>query len=112
MAALQKGRADESHPSLFCHPAPFSPATPSQVTGREIVREIKFTENPTRGRDIRSQILAASAQGSGNKLSEAEQKKALLLADLLDKLLVFDPARRLTAAAALKHAFITLVDLA
>lgn len=66
-----------------------------------MIREVKFTAEPQPGKDVRSQLLGAG------KLSEAEGRKVALLADLLDKLLVLDPTRRLTPAAALKHPFVT-----
>ena len=82
----------------------FLAADKDRVTGCDIVREVKFGADPLPGRDIKAQVFAAG--GGSSRLSDAEQRKALLLADLLDKLLTIDPARRLSAAAALKHGFI------
>ena len=59
-----------------------------KVSGREIVRTIKFEQRPTVGKDL-------------TKLPEAEAKKALQLADLLEKALMLDPSKRLTPSQAL-----------
>jgi serine/threonine-protein kinase PRP4 len=69
-----------------------------RVSGREIVRLIKFQEKPLPGKDLRSMLMPV-------KLPEAEARKVLQLADLLDKSLTLDPSKRLTPSQALKHPF-------
>jgi len=72
-----------------------------QVTQREIVRIIKFEQRPVPGKDIRSQLMP-------NKMPESETRKVLMLADLLEKTLMLDPAKRLRPSEALKHPFCDL----
>jgi len=69
-----------------------------RVTGREIVRIIKFEQRPSLGKDLKSMLMPT-------KLPEAEARKVLQLADLLDKALMLDPAKRLRPSEALKHPF-------
>ena len=69
-----------------------------KVSGREIVRTIKFEQRPIPGRDLRTLCMPT-------KLPETEAKKALQLADLLEKALMLDPGKRLTPSQALKHPF-------
>jgi len=71
------------------------------VTQREIIRTIKFEQRPTPGKDIRTQMMPT-------KLPEAEARKVLMLADLLEKTLMLDPAKRLRPSEALKHPFCDL----
>ncbi|KAL1495496.1 hypothetical protein AB1Y20_016861 [Prymnesium parvum] len=72
-----------------------------KVTQREIVRIIKFEQRPVPGKDIRSQLMP-------NKMPESETRKVLMLADLLEKTLMLDPAKRLRPSEALKHPFCDL----
>ena len=69
-----------------------------KVSGREIVRVIKFEQRPVGGKDLKSQCLP-------NKLPEAETRKVLALVDLLEKTLMLDPAKRCGPSDALKHPF-------
>jgi len=69
-----------------------------RVSGREIQRTIKFEQRPLPGKDLRSLLMPT-------KLPEAEARKVIQLADLLDKALMLDPAKRLTPSQALKHPF-------
>ena len=72
-----------------------------KVTNREITRLIKFEQRPVAGKDLRSLLMPT-------KLPEAETRKILMLADLLEKTLMLDPSKRLTPAQALKHPFCDL----
>ena len=72
-----------------------------RVTGREVIRLIKFEQRPTLGHDLRSLLMPT-------KLPEADAKKALMLANLLEATLTLDPSKRMTAAQALKHPFCDL----
>merc|ERR1719440_2023512 len=72
-----------------------------RVSGREIQRIIKFVERPLPGKDLRSLLMPT-------KLPEAEARKVMQLADLLDKALMLDPSKRLTPSQALKHPFCQL----
>lgn len=82
-------------------PPPPSPLLVAQVSGREVHRVIKFAPEPLPGMDVRSVLLRTG------RLTDEESKKVTLMADLLDKALAMDPAKRITAAAALKHPFLT-----
>lgn len=73
-----------------------------RVTGREVIRLIKFEQRAIPGHDLRSLL------SQGAKLSEAEARKVVMLADFLDKALTLDPAKRLKPAEALKHPFCDL----
>ena len=72
-----------------------------KVTGREIIRSVKFEQRPMLGRDLRSLLLP-------QKLPEAETRKVLQLADLLEKTLILDPSKRMAPSEALKHPFCDL----
>ena len=72
-----------------------------KVTNREITRLIKFEQRPVAGKDLRSLLMPS-------KMPEAETRKILMLADLLEKTLMLDPSKRLTPAQALKHPFCDL----
>ena len=69
-----------------------------KVTGREVVRSIRFEQRPMPGKDLRSLLLPV-------KLQESESRKVLQLAELLEKALTLDPAKRLRPSEALKHSF-------
>ena len=69
-----------------------------KVTNREVIRLIKFEQKPLPGKDMRTLCVP-------DKLSEAEKRKHLQLADLLEKTLMLDPSKRMTPAQALKHPF-------
>lgn len=71
------------------------------MTGREIIRIIKYEQRPLPGKDLKT-LLCPS------KMSEGETRKLLMLADLLEKTLMLDPAKRLTPSQALKHPFCDL----
>ena len=73
----------------------FRSLTP-QVTQREIIRTVKFEQRATPGKDIRSQLMP-------NKIADSEARKLLMLADLLEKALMLDPAKRMTPSQALKQ---------
>eukprot|EP00967_Tisochrysis_lutea_P143052 scaffold265146_cov29-Tisochrysis_lutea.AAC.3 len=73
-----------------------------RVTGREIIRLIKFEQRPVSGHDMRSLLTG------GAKLSESEGRKVAMLADLLDKATTLDPSKRLTPSQALRHPFCDL----
>ena len=70
-----------------------------KVSGREIVRTIKFEQRATLGKDLKTLLMPT-------KLPESEAKKVLQLADLLEKALMLDPSKRLTPSQALKHPFV------
>jgi len=72
-----------------------------KVTQREIVRIIKFEQRPLPGKDIKSQLIPT-------KMADSEARKLVMLADLLEKALMLDPAKRLTPSQALKHPFCDL----
>jgi len=72
-----------------------------KVTQREIVRIIKFEQRPLPGKDIKSQLIPT-------KMADSEARKLVMLADLLEKTLMLDPAKRLTPSQALKHPFCDL----
>ena len=69
-----------------------------RVTGREIMRTIKYEQRPVPGKDLKSLLMPV-------KLPEAEARKVMQLADLLDKALMLDPSKRLKPSEALKHPF-------
>jgi len=69
-----------------------------RVSGREIVRVLKFEQRPMPGKDLKSLLMPM-------KLPEAEARKVMQLADLLEKALMLDPSKRLTPSEALKHPF-------
>jgi len=69
-----------------------------RVSGREIQRTIKYEQRPMAGKDLRTLLMPV-------KLPEAEARKVMQLADLLDKALMLDPSKRLTPSQALKHPF-------
>jgi len=72
-----------------------------KVSGREIIRLIKFEQRPVPGHDLRSLLMPT-------KLPEAEAKKAIMCADLLEKCLMLDPTKRFTPSQVLKHPFCDL----
>ena len=69
-----------------------------RVSGRDIVRIIKYEQRPMPGKDLRTLLMP-------QKLAESEARKVQLLADLLDKALTLDPSKRLRPSEALKHHF-------
>jgi len=69
-----------------------------RVSGREIVRIIKFEQRPLPGKDLKSLLMPT-------KLPEAEARKVMQLADLLEKALMLDPSKRMRPSEALKHPF-------
>ena len=74
-----------------------------KVTGREVIRLIKFEQKPTQGKDLRTLLMPNKAA-----VDPSEGKKAFMLADLLEKALILDPSKRLTPSQALKHPFCDL----
>mmetsp|Transcript_3864 Transcript_3864/g.11537 ORF Transcript_3864/g.11537 Transcript_3864/m.11537 type:complete len:760 (+) Transcript_3864:83-2362(+) len=65
------------------------------VTKAEVLHVVTVPQKPKR--DLRELILAAA--------ESTERKLAVLLADLLDKMFMIDPTKRITVANALKHDF-------
>lgn len=51
-------------------------------------------------RDLQAELIA------GQSLSEAEQRKVSQLKDLLEKILMLDPSKRISTVQALSHPFI------
>jgi len=72
-----------------------------KVSQREVIRLIKFEQRALPGHDLKSTLMP-------NKPREGDAKKAVMLADLLEKTLMLDPSKRLTPAQALKHPFCDL----
>lgn len=52
-------------------------------------------------RDLRAELL------SDHTLSDSERKKVLQLADLLEKMLLMDPEKRISPRDAIEHPFIS-----
>jgi len=75
------------------------------VTRKELVRRINITR-PNPSKELRARLFS-NAKG----LSPADAKELNSFADLLDKCLALDPAKRITPTDALKHGFITRVGL-
>jgi len=73
-----------------------------RVTGRDVIRLIKFEQRPMPGHDLKTLLTG------GAKLTEAENRKVMMLADLLDKATTLDPAKRITPSQALRHPFCDL----
>lgn len=69
-----------------------------RVTGREILRIIKFEQRPVPGKDLKSLLMPV-------KLPEGEARKVMQLADLIEKGLMLDPSKRLRPSEALKLPF-------
>jgi len=69
-----------------------------KVTGREIIRTLKFEHQARPGKDLRSLLMPV-------KLPESEARKVMQLADLLEKCLMLDPAKRMKPVDALRHPF-------
>ncbi|KAL1666274.1 kinase-like protein [Schizophyllum commune] len=67
------------------------------VTGADVHRKVHVKQ----GRDLRARLMPP-----GTKLQDEESKAVLAFADLLDKCLALDPARRITPREALAHPFI------
>jgi len=74
-----------------------------KVSGREVIRTIKFENRPVPGHDLKSLLMP-----NKQSLPESEAKRAVMLADLLEKCLMLDPSKRMTPAQALKHPFCDL----
>ena len=89
---IRKGTFSELH---FDPDLDFLYRERDRVSGREIQRLIKFGPNPLPGKELRSLLMP-------QKLPEAEARKVLQLAGLLEKSLTLDPTKRLTPSQALK----------
>ena len=70
------------------------------VTHKDVLRKMNITRTIP-AKELKSRLFA-NAKG----LSPADAKELTLFADLLDKCLAVDPARRITPNEALKHGFI------
>ncbi|GAB7351447.1 hypothetical protein MBLNU459_g2111t1 [Dothideomycetes sp. NU459] len=70
------------------------------ITRREVIRRVNITKT-TPAKELKTRLFN-NAKG----LSVADAKELNLFADLLDKCLAVDPARRITPTDALKHGFI------
>jgi len=95
---IRKGTFSELH---FDPDYDFLSKERDKVTQREIIRIIKFEQRPLPGKDIRTQLMPT-------KIPESEARKVQMLADLLEKTLMLDPAKRLRPSEALKHPFCDL----
>ena len=71
------------------------------VTRKEVVRKLNMTRTVP-AKELRTRLFA-----NNKGLSTAEAKELNLFADLLDKCLQVDPARRISPNDALKHGFIS-----
>lgn len=76
----------------------FEQSKKDPISGIELKRKIKFLR-PTR--ELHQLML-----GDANRLSETDRKRALQLADLVNKCFALDPAKRITVEQALLHPFI------
>jgi len=92
---IRKGMFSELHYDPDCD---FLYKERDKVTNREIIRLIKYEQRALPGKDLRSLVMPS-------KPAEAEARKMLMLADLLEKCLMLDPSKRLTPSQALKHPF-------
>jgi serine/threonine-protein kinase PRP4 len=70
-----------------------------KVTGKDVVRMHSFLK-PTR--DLKTRLM-----GTAKGLGESDLKELQLFADFLDRCLQTNPEKRMTAAEALKHPFIS-----
>lgn len=70
------------------------------ITRRDVIRRMNITKT-TPAKELKTRLF-----NSSKDLSVAETKELNSFADLLDKCLAIDPARRITPAEALKHGFI------
>ena len=98
-------RAAPCEPSRAPPASPLAPPAsraPRPSPPLKVIRLIKFEQRAIPGHDLRSLL------SQGAKLSEAEARKVVMLADFLDKALTLDPAKRLKPAEALKHPFCDL----
>ncbi|KAF2766479.1 kinase-like protein, partial [Teratosphaeria nubilosa] len=73
-----------------------------KITGKTVVRQVTFRDRGMEGKDLRAR-LAGNAKG----LAPAESKEHASFVDLLEKCLQVDPARRITPADAMRHAFVS-----
>jgi len=75
----------------------FLKSDPDPITKRNVVKVVPLVEVT---RDLDKVLFPNS------KLDEAQTKELLLLKDLLDKIFVYDPSKRLTVQQALAHPFL------
>lgn len=92
---LRKAAFRENH---YNHEGVFSVVEDDPVTHRQIRRLIRDAK-PVKD-------LGAVLAAHDKNLGEAERRKVAQLADLLDKMLHFDPEKRITVSQALAHPFI------
>jgi len=95
---IRKGFFSELHFDPDCD---FLYKEKDKVSQREVIRLIKFEQRALPGHDLKSTLMP-------NKPREGDARKAVMLADLLEKTLMLDPSKRLTPAQALKHPFCDL----
>lgn len=67
------------------------------MTKAEVIHAVTVPQKPKK--DLKEIMLAAAEPG--------ERKLSILLADLLGKMFIVDPSRRISVANALKHEFFT-----
>ena len=69
-----------------------------KVSGREVIRTIKFEQRAYPGKELKATLMPS-------KVPDVEARKVLQLADFLEKCLMLDPSKRLNPSQALKHPF-------
>jgi serine/threonine-protein kinase PRP4 len=69
-----------------------------KVSGREVIRTIKFEQRAYPGKELKTTLMPS-------KVPDVEARKVLQLADFLEKCLMLDPSKRLNPSQALKHPF-------
>ena len=72
------------------------------VTARDVRRLMQAPAKPPR--DLHAMLLAAAT--SGGPLPPEDRKRVAQLSDLLDKMFVLDPEKRITVGQALMHPFV------
>ena len=72
------------------------------VTKRDVRRLMQAAPRPPR--DLHAMLLSAAA--AGGALTPDERRRVAQMADLLDKMFVLDPEKRITVSQALLHPFV------